>query len=341
MDTHLNTKRILIFLAFAFGISWAGIAAFRLTVGVDDPLKALMLANYVTLAAPALANVATRLITREGWGHLMLRPNFRRGWRLYLAAWLLPLVAMIVGGAIFYLLFPRSFDPDLGRMRSDPTLAAVWKMFADLPFAVVDHPWLVWLYFTAVSMTINAPIFAVTAIGEEFGWRAYLLPKLVERFAGAEHASAGTEGPARAGALDVAGARKAALLVGVIWGVWHWPAFFIQMTFDPGMHILFPLVHLVSTCSLSVLMSWVALRSGSVWPAALVHGELKLYNALVALYPLKGPAIPLVGPESAGLIGGIGFTILALVLAFSRRVFAAGKGARPATVPAVAITHPG
>jgi membrane protease YdiL (CAAX protease family) len=341
MDSQLNGKRILIFLASAFGISWAAILAFYLTIGMDDPLKALGLANYVVLAAPALANVATRLITREGWGHLMLRPNFRRGWRYYLAAWLLPLAAMIVGGAVFYLLFLQSFDPNLGRMRSDPTLAAVWKMFADLPFAVVDHPWLVWLYFAAASMTINALIFAVTGIGEEFGWRAYLLPKLVERLTGTARASASAGEPVHASGLDAAGARKAALLVGVIWGVWHWPAFFIQMTFDPGMHILFPLVYLVSTCSLSVLMSWVALRSGSVWPAALVHGELRLYSALVAVYPLKGPAIPLVGPESAGLIGGIGFTILALVLFLSRRAFAAGKKARPVTVPAVAITHPG
>jgi hypothetical protein len=113
------------------------------------------------------------------------------------------------------------------------------------------------------------------------------------------------------------------------------------MTFAPGVHVLFPLVYLVSTCSLTVLMSWVTLRSGSVWPAAIVHGEFKPYNALVAVYPLKGPAIPLVGPESAGLIGGIGLTILALALFLSRRAFAAGRKARPATVPAVAITHPG
>jgi membrane protease YdiL (CAAX protease family) len=216
MDSQLNGKRILIFLGFAFGMSWAGILAFYLTIGMDDPLKALGLANYVALAAPALANVATRLITREDWGHLMLRPNFRRGWRFYLAALLLPLVAMVVGGAVFYLLFPQSFDPDLGQMRNDSTLAAVWEAFAGLPFAVADHPWLVWLYLATTFMTISAPIFAVTTIGEEFGWRAYLLPKLVERLTGTARASASAGEPVHAGGLDAAGNRKAALLVGVI-----------------------------------------------------------------------------------------------------------------------------
>jgi CAAX protease family protein len=296
MDSRLNTRRILIFLAFAFGISWATILAFYLTMGMDDPVKALTLANYVVIFTPALANVATRLITKEGWGRLWLRPNLRRGWRFYLAAWLLPFLAIIVGGAVYYLLFPQSFDPDLGALR---------KEFASFPplamFATVDNPWPLMLYIIVQFIILNVPIFAVQSFGEEFGWRSYLLPKLMERFSGA---------------------RKAALLVGVIWGVWHWPYFFIQMTFDPGMHILYPLVYLVSTCSLSVLLSWATLRSGSVWPAAVGHGANNRAIALVATYPLKGLANSLLGPAPSGLIGGVGYLALALVLLFNRRAFA-------------------
>jgi hypothetical protein len=77
----------------------------------NNPIMAVTVANYIFISTPALANVATRLITKEGWGHLWLRPNFRRGWRFYLGVWLLPLLAVMVGGAIFYLLFPQSFDP--------------------------------------------------------------------------------------------------------------------------------------------------------------------------------------------------------------------------------------
>jgi membrane protease YdiL (CAAX protease family) len=326
MDTQLDTKRILIFLAFAFAIPWAAALVLHLTVGTDDLVKVVNLVNYVVvMPAPALANVATRLITREGWGRLWLRPNFRRGWRFYLAAWLLPLLAVIVGGAIYYLLFPQSFDSNLSEVR---------KLFAGTSFATVDNPWLLLLAITVQNMIISIPLGTAVAIGEEFGWRAYLLPKLMERFASAQD-------PAHAGGSNAAGARKAALLIGVIWGVWHWPWVFLSMKYTPGQPILYPLVYLVSTCSLSVLLSWVTLRSGSVWPAAVGHGLLRLYAGLVGFYMLKGPANMLLGPGADGLIGGMGYLVLALVLLFSRKAFAGEQEAHPERAPAVAIANPG
>jgi len=152
----------------------------------------------------------------------------------------------------------------------------------------------------------------------------------VEHFTGAERTCSSSEDPAHAGGLGAAGARKAALLVGVIHGVWHWPLFFM----DPGAPFLFPLVYLLFTCSLSILLSWGTLRSGSVWPAAVGHGTIRPYSGL-AMYPLKGPAVPLLGPDATGLVGGIGYTLLALALLTSRRAFAGEKDASSEKVPAV------
>jgi membrane protease YdiL (CAAX protease family) len=319
MDTQLNTKRILIFLAFAFAIPWAAALAFYLTGSLENNVN---LFNYlIVIPAPALANVATRLITRQGWGHLWLRPNFRRGWRAYLALWLLPLLAAIVGGGIYYLLFPQSFDPNFGEMR---------KLLSGSPSALAYNVWTLLLIQIVQSIIIAVPLYTFIAIGEEFGWRAYLLQRLMDRFSSADNPSAG--------------ARKAALLVGVIWGVWHWPLFFMGVGVDntyPGAPFLYPLVYLVSTCSLSVLLSWGTLRSGSVWPAAIGHGAIKPYTMLVAAFPLKGLASLLLGPGFDGLIGGLGFLALALVLLFSRRAFAAEKEARSERMPAMAITNPG
>jgi hypothetical protein len=61
----------------------------------------------------------------------------------------------------------------------------------------------------------------------------------------------------------------------------------------------------------------------------------------VAAFPLKGLASLLLGPGFDGLIGGLGFLALALVLLFSRRAFAAEKEARSERMPAMAITNPG
>jgi membrane protease YdiL (CAAX protease family) len=315
MVTQLNTKRILIFLAFAFGIPWTADLALYLTSGRDDLLMAGLLANYIfTIWSPALANVATRLITKEGWGHLMLRPNFRRGWRSYLAAWLLPFLAIIVGAAVYYLLFPQFFDSNIGEMRK--LLASLLPPLAT--WTAAANAWAVVLALTPLIMIILVPIFALVSFGEEFGWRAYLLPKLVEHFA-----STSAEDPAHTSRRYATAARKAALLVGVIWGVWHWPG---QFLFAPGTSILSSLLFLVSICSLSVLLSWVTLRSDSVWPAAIGHST---YNQALALpmFSVKGPANLLLGPYPSGLIGSIGYIILALVLLFSHRAFAGEKEA--------------
>ena len=301
MDTHMNAKRILIFLAFAFGIPWASALVVFLSGWFSrDPLQAQGLANIIFISTPWLANLATRLVTREGWGNLKLRPNFKRGWRFYLAAWLLPLAATVMGGSLFYLLFPQSFDPNLG---------VIQQMVLGTP-QVSLNPWLLFLAITLQLMLISVLINAVVSLGEELGWRGYLLPKLVERFHGAD------------------GSRKAALLTGLIHGVWHWPLIVMSMSILPEVTFLTPLVYLVFTCSLSVLLSWVTLRSGSVWPAALGHGA---DNAAAALpgFLLKGSSIPLVGPDPTGLIGGLGYTILALVLLFNRRTFIAEKEAQP------------
>ena len=297
MDTSLNIKRIVIFLGFAFGIPWAVALAVALSgVWEANPLQAVTLANLVFITSPVVANLATRLVTKEGWGNFMLRPNFRRNWRFWLATWLLPLLAVIVGSAMFYLFFPQSFDPALGEIQ---------KLTAGIPALAGINPWLFMLSTMLQIVVLATPINAVVSLGEELGWRAYLLPRLLAHFSGAESANA-------------LAARQAALLVGLIHGVWHWPLFFLSTPFDSGSAFPFPLVYIVFTCSMSVLLSWGALRSGSVWPATIGHGAINGTSALAG-YLLKGPALPLLGPAPTGLIGGMGYLILALVLLFRRQ----------------------
>jgi len=329
MEPRLNTKRILIFLAFVFGISWAATLAFYLTGGMDNrvirPDLAAVLWNYVfVVPAPALANVATRLITREGWRHLWLRPRFRRGWPFYLAVSLLPLLAAIVGSLAYCLFFPQSFDPSLSAARKDTSVP--------FPVAGIANPWMLMLSYALQYTILQGLLGGVISIGEEFGWRAYLLQRLTDRFRGANDAGIRTDG------ADGAAARKAALLVGAIWSVWHWPGLLIMMKLDPVTSVLYLLVYLVSTCSLSVLLSWATLRSGSVWPAALGHAAA-IGAVRVGAAVLKGELDLLLGP--GGLIGGIGFIVLALVLLFVRGAFAGQQKTPSESVPAVAITSPG
>lgn len=301
MNISLNTKRVLIYIVFVIVAAWAvALVIYRSGLMEDNLTFALLVANYIIILTPALGNIFTRLVTKEGWENLWMRLDIRRGWKFYLAAWLLPLLAISVGGGIFYLLFPQSFDPNLGEVQ---------KIYTGMP-EIAENPWLGILIYLSQALTLAAVVNGIVSLIEEVGWRGYLLPKLVVMFSG----EAATEG------RKAAAARAAAVVVGLIWGVWHYPLFFLASGSDPSVAFPFPLLYLVSTCAFSVLLSWVTLRTGSVWPASLGHGMINSTSPLPG-FMLKGPAVPLVGPGVNGVIGMLGYIILALALLIHPRAF--------------------
>jgi membrane protease YdiL (CAAX protease family) len=84
-------------------------------------------------------------------------------------------------------------------------------------------------------------------IGEDPGWRGYALPRMLQRF-----------NPA-----------VAALLLGVVWAVWHLPAFLFSGMPQAALSVGW---FLLAVVSLTVLMSWVAVNTrGAVIPAILMH----------------------------------------------------------------------
>jgi len=314
VSTDQNTKRILIFLVLSFGIPWtAALVISRSSMMDNNPAQAGAIANGIFISFPWLANIATRLITREGWVNLWLRPNIRRNWRFYLALWFLPFLATIVGGLIFYLFFPQWYGLNL---------SAVSKLAEGSPLTATASPWVLLLMITISLMFISVPINAVLSMGEEFGWRAYLLPKLMLRFTRSGFvddgpASACSDAPKSIGDFSATGARKAALLTGIIHGLWHLPLILMTTSLTPVVSVLTPVIYLVFTCSLSILLSWGTLNSGSVWPAAAGHGSANATSVLPGFFLARQP-IALIGPDPTGLVGGLGYTILALVFLFTK-----------------------
>ena len=83
-------------------------------------------------------------------------------------------------------------------------------------------------------------------LGEEMGWRGFFLPRLIPHL--------GTVG--------------AALVVGIIWAVWHLPLWFLP---SPQSQLSLP-VFFVTVICFSVIMTgiWVA-TNGEIWPMVLFH----------------------------------------------------------------------
>ena len=286
MNKTIDTKRIVIYLLFAFGIAWVTALVIFLTGGlVNNPL-ALPLEVVAYMGAPAMAHLLTRLVTREGWRDLYLRPKFRRGWRYWLICWVAPALLTIVGIVVFFAFFPQYFDPSLGYVQ---------KL---LPSTVQMNPWTLVILQTVQALVIAPIINGLPTLGEEFGWRAYLLPKLMPL-----------------------GGRKAMLLIGVIWGAWHWPIIAMGHNYGlgyAGAPWLGMLAMVWFTLGCGTLLGWATLRSGSVWPAVIGHGAINGIAALGILL-VQGQPSPLLGPTAVGIVGAIGFAIVALMIFLSPR----------------------
>jgi len=102
-----------------------------------------------------------------------------------------------------------------------------------------------------VALGIIWPIFA--ALGEEFGWRGFALPKLQSRHT----------------------ALVSSLIIGVAWGMWHLPMDFIGMGHYGVLFIPNFIVISIQVIALAILMTWVYNNTkGSMLLAVLFHASI-------------------------------------------------------------------
>ena len=283
----LERRRVLVFLTLAFGIAWTVGGVIAATGGLRDspPLVAGFSLATVLLAtgymfAPAVAHVLTRLLTAEGLdgARRVLRPNLPAAMRSYLLAWLAPAALTVCGVGLFFLAFPAQFDPTLSTVRDL------------LPPEAPLTPELVVAVQIGAALTVGPAINTLFAIGEEFGWRGYLLPKLLPL-----------------------GSRVAVLAVGVVWGVWHWPVIAMGYNYGfgyPGAPWTGMLAMVPMTVATGTFLAWVTLRSGSVWPAALGHGAINAVGGVGVLFARSSPPL-LFGPTVTGLVVVVPWLVVA------------------------------
>lgn len=99
------------------------------------------------------------------------------------------------------------------------------------------------------------------SFGEEFGWRGYLFPKLAERY------------------RPVA----AAMILGIVWAVWHLPLFWIVGTSQYTTSFWLYSIYILA---LSVQYAWVYVRTdGNLFACLLLH---TFTNLSLTLFPLTG-----------------------------------------------------
>lgn len=143
----------------------------------------------------------------------------------------------------------------------------IWHVGLRWYMVALGLPVLLSAAVVALSVLLGAParvefspispltmVIFVLVVGEEIGWRGYALPKLLQNHS----------------------AVMASLILGVLWGGWHLPTFFIAGSPQAGI----PFVSfLLFTTGASVLFTWLYLHTqGSLLLAMLFHGAINSFG---------------------------------------------------------------
>lgn len=281
-------RDIVAYLAIAYAL------ALLVAVGLPDAHINLLLSVMVPAVTVGILTftVTPRGSRRRLWREIGLA---RAGFRSWPAAIFVPL--LLCGGAYGTALLIGAGQLHLG----------------DISAAALPG----WALNLAVALVLPT----VVILGEEIGWRGYLLPRFQQ----------------------VTGRRRAAVATGFAHGLFHLPLILIATTYDTGgaRWIVAPSAVLTITAA-GVLYAWLRDRSKTVWPVAIAH------NMANTVFDLGASAVVATSGSSLAYVAGeTGFATLgacavaALVLLRWARVWHAPAGpasaqpAEPQPVPAL------
>ena len=234
---------------------------------------------------PGVVSIALRIGFREGF----LDAGFRAGrLRFWMIAYVVPLALAAATYFVAWLMRQVYITPYLQQQ----------SMFGPLPFRLVwfnNHTETLGLISQrlAVVMTLGIIIGFLSGLGEEIGWRGYLLPKLVK-----------------------ANVRYPILASGIIWGTWHVP--FVLLTFQHQRYIT-AVLYWTLCIVFAIFIGWIRLASGSVFVAGMAHGAYNTFYQDFFDHSFAGPHKWFWAGE-VGLLCSVAFGALALWLYRTDRI---------------------
>ena len=236
----MSSKGIGIFcyLFLVFGLTWPIEIVLLRHYPIGGPAYVIVLVGVMFI--PALSALLVRLfVERQGFSDAGLR--WGKG-RYYLAAWLLPVAFGLVAFGLAVWLRQGEFDRWMTELMVRITLQ--YGQMRLPPFERMR------VYFIVGSLTQAVVLNLIPCFGEEFGWRGYLLMRLLPL-----------------------GRLRAMVLSGAIWGVWHAPI--VLQGHNYPQHPVLGVPLMIGFCVLlGIIFGWLRLASGSVFPAAVAHASV-------------------------------------------------------------------
>jgi membrane protease YdiL (CAAX protease family) len=190
--------------------------------------------------SPALAAFSTKKLFGERIRDLPWRwPDARYAWLAYL----IPIGYAVPVYLITWATGLGAFDTSL------------------LPKMAKDYGWqnfptaIVLLLFVLTTATLGMVAKLSRALGEEIGWRGFLVPELSK----------------------VLGFPGVGLTSGLMWAFFHYPVLFFA-DYNAGAPAWYGATcFTISAVGGSFIMAWLTLRARSLWPAAILHASHNLF----------------------------------------------------------------
>lgn len=288
-DLELNSeeskKQRVLYLTLVLGVCYLLGAIALFTQGKARGITVDVLQKGFT-AFPVAAAFLTKKIMKD-----------KSGWNLSLRVWKRPglwaFCAFVPGFLVCFgaFLYFSLFVHDYSGVFSYGAVARLVGLAGDGMIELTSLP-----TFCAVCILIAAVCIPLQLLelGEEIGWRGYLLPLQIRRF----------------------GTRKAVLLNSFLWGLAHMPLVYFGFNYslkNPGAPWSNMALMLLLCLSLGIICSYVTIASGNCMYAAIVHGVINVIAELpvfLSVCQTNG----LLGPNPTGLISMSGLVLCAVVL---------------------------
>ena len=262
--------------------SWAifAVAHWGFGIGADTP-TGLMVFSAVYMFFPLITALVLQAIDKEKFNHTGL-VNFKVSWT-WVVAWLLPvamtLLCIPINGLMPGVELQYNSEQLINQYHvPEEQQEMVREQLGNMP----SYLMLISVVFGGLLAGIS--VNAIAAFGEEYGWRNYLV-----------------------GALRELKFWKAALFIGIVWGIWHFPLILMGHNYpnEPYWGVLL----MVMMCILlGIVELYFVLKSKSMVVAAILHGTINAVSGTTIYFTLGG------NDFLNGMAGLSGFIVMAVTI---------------------------
>lgn len=195
------------------------------------------LCSSLLMWCPGASAILTRLICAEPRKEFLKTLGLLPGKPIFwLVAYLLPILYGLVAYSFIWI-------SGIGGFPDDKFFVWALSTFPKLSSNVAAAALILQL------MTIDFVMNLHRGLGEELGWRGFLVPRLMDSWSFV----------------------KTSTVIGLGWGLWHFPAILLtNYNLGAPYWVALP-CFIVLTISISFILTWLRMKSKSVWPCAILH----------------------------------------------------------------------